>query len=141
MHINDAVVRVRYQETDQMGVAYHGNYYTWFEVGRSSFFRSLGYTYKQLDQEGIILPVIESSCSYKTAAKYDDELWIRTKIKNLKGVRIVFEYEIIRKKDEELLAKGETIHAFVDKTLKPVNFKKRNPKIWDLLHACFEEVK
>lgn len=141
MHINDGYVRVRYEETDQMGVAYHGNYYTWFEVGRSSFFRSLGYTYLQLEEEGIILPVIESNCSYKIPAKYDDELLIKTKINQLKGVRLEFEYNIIRKIDEELLAKGKTVHAFVNKSLKPVNFKKENPKIWNLLSDCLEEVK
>ncbi|QEK11593.1 acyl-CoA thioesterase [Crassaminicella thermophila] len=141
MYINDGYVRVRYEETDQMGVAYHGNYYTWFEVGRSSFFRSLGYTYAQLEKEGIILPVIESHCFYKSAAKYDDELLIRTRIKKLKGVRLEFEYEIIRKEDEALLAKGTTIHAFVNKNLKPVNCKKQNPKVWSLLRNCLDEVK
>ncbi|MCT4620855.1 MAG: acyl-CoA thioesterase [Marinisporobacter sp.] len=141
MHTNDGYVRVRYEETDQMGVAYHGNYYTWFEVGRSSFFRSLGYTYAQLEEEGIILPVIESHCAYKIAAKYDEELAIRTSIKKLKGVRLEFSYEVIRKEDEAVLATGSTIHAFVNKTLKPVNFKKVNPKVWKILNDCVDEVK
>jgi len=136
MHINEAQVRVRYQETDQMGVAYHGNYYTWFEVGRSDFFRSLGYTYAQLEKEGIIMPVISSYCEYKIPAKYDEELLIRTKIQNLKGVRLEFNYQIIRKEDEVLLAQGNTIHAFVEKSMKPVNFKKVNPGIWELLNNC-----
>lgn len=137
---NDAYVRVRYQETDQMGVAYHGNYYTWFEVGRSSFFRAKGYTYAQLESENIILPVIESHCEYKIAAKYDDELIIRTKIKKLKGVRIEFEYSLIRKKDEVLLSKGTTLHAFVNKSLKPINFKKANKEVWEMLNNCIKEV-
>lgn len=141
MHTNDGYVRVRYEETDQMGVAYHGNYYTWFEVGRSSFFRSLGYTYAQLEEEGIILPVIESHCAYKIAAKYDEELVIRTSIKKLKGVRLEFSYEVVRKEDEVVLAIGSTIHAFVNKTLKPINFKKVNPKVWKILNDCVDEVK
>ncbi|MCT4606461.1 MAG: acyl-CoA thioesterase [Marinisporobacter sp.] len=141
MHTNDGYVRVRYEETDQMGVAYHGNYYTWFEVGRSSFFRSLGYTYAQLEEEGIILPVIESHCAYKIAAKYDEELVIRTSIKKLKGVRLKFSYEVVRKEDEVVLATGSTIHAFVNKTLKPINFKKVNPKVWKILNDCVDEVK
>ena len=82
MHINDVVIKVRYGETDQMGIAYHGNYFTWFEVGRSEFFNSLGYTYKKLEEEGIILPVIECSCEYIKPAKYFDEIIIRTKIKS-----------------------------------------------------------
>ncbi|TCO68769.1 acyl-CoA thioesterase [Marinisporobacter balticus] len=138
---NDAYVRVRYEETDQMGVAYHGNYYTWFEVGRSSFFRFLGYTYAQLEKEGTILPVIESHCEYKVAAKYDDELFIRTEISKLKGVRVEFTYKVLRKCDEALLANGTTIHAFVNKNLKPINFKKENPKLWGVLKNCVREVK
>jgi acyl-CoA thioester hydrolase len=87
------------------------------------------------------MPVIESNCSYKNSAKYDDELLIRTKINQFKGVRLEFEYEVIRKIDDKLLAKGKTMHAFVNKDLKPVNFKKQNPKIWSLLSDCIEGVK
>lgn len=139
MHTNDAEIRVRYQETDQMGIAYHGNYYTWFEVGRSSFFRSLGYTYAHLEEEGIILPVISCYCEYKIPAKYDDEVLIRTNIDMLKGVRIKFNYQIIRKSDEVLLAQGYTLHAFVDKSMKPMNYKRTNPYIWKLLSDCLKE--
>ncbi|MDF2546344.1 acyl-CoA thioesterase [Anaerosolibacter sp.] len=140
MYTNDAWLRVRYEETDQMGVVYNGNYYTWFEVGRSEFFRSLGYTYAQMEREGMILPVIESGCVYKIPAKYDDEILIRTRIEALKGIRLEFQYEIIRKEDGELLATGKTIHAFVDRSLKPVNFKKVNPKVWEILQDCMKEV-
>lgn len=133
MYTNDATIRVRYGETDQMGVVYHGNYYTWFEVGRSEFFNSLGYTYKTLEEEGIILPVTEGSCKYIKPAKYYDEIIIRTKVDALKGVRIVFDYEIIRKKDNVLLAKGKTTHAFVNKELKPIKMKRVNKKVWEIL--------
>jgi acyl-CoA thioester hydrolase len=139
MYTYDAMIRVRYAETDQMGVVYPGNYYTWFEVGRSEFFESLGYTYKRLEEEGIILPVIESSCQYIQPAKYYDEIIIRTKIDSLKGIRLTFNYEIIRKEDETVLAKGKTIHAFVDKSLKPVRIKKVNKKVWELLNNCITE--
>jgi len=136
MYTNDAIIRVRYGETDQMGVVYHGNYYTWFEVGRSEFFNSLGYTYKKLEEEGVILPVTESYCEYIKPAKYFDEVIIRTNIDSLKGVRITFNYEVIRKEDELLLAKGKTTHAFVNKELKPVKMKKVNQKVWDILQQC-----
>ncbi|WP_432402197.1 acyl-CoA thioesterase [Wukongibacter sp. M2B1] len=136
MYTNDAMIRVRYGETDQMGVVYHGNYYTWFEVGRSEFFNSLGYTYKRLEQEGIILPVTESHCEYIKPAKYFDEIFIRTRIDLLKGVRIAFVYEVIRKEDDVLLARGKTVHAFVNKELKPVRIKKANRKVWDILDRC-----
>lgn len=136
MYTNDAMIRVRYGETDQMGVVYHGNYYTWFEVGRSEFFNSLGYTYKKLEEEGIILPVIESYCEYIKPAKYFDEVIIRTNIDLLKGVRIVFNYEVIRKEDNILLANGKTTHAFVDKEMKPIKMKRVNQKVWNILQQC-----
>lgn len=123
MYKNDALVRPRYAETDQMGVIYHGNYYAWFEVGRSDFFRSLGYTYKRLEQEGIILPVVESSCKYIKPAMYDEEVLIRTYVEMQKGIRIGFKYEVLRKDDEVLLAEGRTLHAFVGKDLKPIRLK------------------
>ncbi|MCT4593704.1 MAG: acyl-CoA thioesterase [Anaeromicrobium sp.] len=139
MYKSEAFVRVRYEETDQMGVGYNGNYFTWFEVGRNEFFRSLGYTYKDLEISGVILPVIEANCKYIHAAKYDDELGIETRITMLKGVRLKFEYNVIRKADRVILAKGFTIHAFVSRDLKPLNFKKANPEIWNLLNDKLEK--
>jgi len=123
MYTNDAVIRPRYSETDQMGVIYNGYYYMWFEVGRSEFFRSLGYAYKQLEQEGIILPLTESSCKYYKPAMYDEEVLIRTSVDYLKGIRLGFKYEVLRKEDGELLAEGKTLHAFVDSNLKPIRYK------------------
>lgn len=138
MYTYDAKVRVRYSETDQMEVVYHGNYYTWFEVGRSEFFRSLGYTYKELEEEGIILPVIESNCQYIQPARYYDDVIIRTRIHSFKGVRLTFAYEVIKKENHALLAKGRTVHAFVDKNLKPLRIKKVNRRIWELLQSCVD---
>ncbi|CCQ97974.1 Thioesterase superfamily protein [[Clostridium] ultunense Esp] len=126
-------IRVRYEETDQMGVVYHGNYFTWFDIGRTEFFRKLNIVYGQLEEEGILLPVIEANCEYIMPAKYDDEIIICTKLVKLKGVRLEFGYTLYRKEDNTLIAKGRTIHAFVDKNLKPINFKKRYREIWDLL--------
>jgi acyl-CoA thioester hydrolase len=126
-------IRVRYEETDQMGVVYHGNYFTWFDIGRTEFFRKLNIVYGQLEEEGILLPVIEANCEYIKPAKYDDEIIICTKLVKLKGVRLEFGYTLYRKEDNTLIAKGRTIHAFVDKNLKPINFKKRYREIWDLL--------
>lgn len=130
-------IRVRYQETDQMGVVYHGNYFTWFEVGRTDLLRKMGYTYKHLENENIMLPVIEVACNYKEPAKYDDEIIVESKVKEIKGIRISFEYTIIRKSDERLLATGTTTHAFVDTNLKPINFKKTHPVIYkELANYC-----
>jgi len=122
-----------------MGVIYHANYFNWFEIGRTSFFRSLGYDYKKLENQGVLLPVIDVGCIYKISAKYDDEIIIETYVQKLKGVRIKYGYNIIRKEDNILLAKGYTLHAFVDKELNPINFKKKYNELWNSLNDSIEE--
>lgn len=131
-------IRARYSETDQMGIIYHANYFNWFEVGRTEFFRKLGYNYKKLEEIGILLPVIDVGCKYKISAKYDDDIIIETWINKMKGVKIEYNYNIIRKRDNVLLAEGHTLHAFVDKDLKPVNFKKKHNDIWNKLLETME---
>ncbi len=101
------------------------------------FFRSLGYTYKRLEQEGIILPVVESSCKYFKPAMYDEEVLIRTTVELQKGIRIGFKYEVLRKEDETLLAEGRTLHAFVGTDLKPIRLKSLNEDF----RALLEKVK
>lgn len=133
-------IRVRYAETDQMGVVYHGNYFTWFEIGRTSLLRELGYSYKEMEQKDLMLPVVNVTCDYKESAKYDDEIQIKTTIKELKGVRITYQYYLYRKADLRLLAKGTTTHAFVDKGFKPINLKKHHPQIYDALSKIISEV-
>lgn len=137
--INETVIRVRYAETDQMGVVYHANYFIWFEIGRTAFFRSLNMNYGKLEDEDVLLPVIDVGCKYIVPAKYDDEIIIRTKLVKLKGVRLTYNYEIIRKEDGEILATGHTTHAFVDKNLKPVNFKKNFKDVWNVLKGTIDK--
>jgi len=138
---NKITIRARYSETDQMGVIYHANYFNWFEIGRTSFFRNLGYDYKQLENEGVLLPVIDVGCKYIVSAKYDDEIIIETYIENLKGVKIKYKYNIIRKRDNLLLAEGYTLHAFVNKNLRPINFKKKYNELWNKLNEAREKEK
>lgn len=106
-------LRVRYAETDQMGVVYHSNFIIWMEVGRVELLRSLGFTYREMEQDGYHLPVAEIKCRYKAPAKYDDVILIRTKIVNLRGYLIHFVYEILRDEDGTLLAEGESVHIVV----------------------------
>ncbi|WP_130807683.1 acyl-CoA thioesterase [Senegalia massiliensis] len=138
---NKTTIRARYSETDQMGVIYHANYFNWFEIGRTSFFRNLGYDYKKLENEGVLLPVIDVGCKYIVSAKYDDEIIIETYIEKLKGVKIKYKYNIIRKRDNLLLAEGYTLHAFVNKDLKPINFKKKYNELWNKLNEAIEKEK
>jgi len=108
----DTEIRVHYGETDKMEVVYYANYLNWFEIGRTEFFRSLGMTYRELEDNNIMLPVIEAYCKYLISALYDDLIIIRTKIELLKYTRICFAYDIIRENDKKLLAVGRTEHPF-----------------------------
>ena len=107
-------VRVRYAETDQMGVVYYANYYVWFEVGRTDLLRSAGGSYRDMERDGLQLPVIESHCEYRQPAKYDDELELRTTGSIVSPVRVKFSYELVRPADNATLAVGHTIHAALD---------------------------
>jgi acyl-CoA thioester hydrolase len=120
-----AHVRVRYAETDQMGVVYYANYLVWFEVGRTELLRSLGWSYREMEHEGIGLPVIEASCLYHRPARYDDELEIRTKGTLLSGVRMQFDYEIVRNPGGELIVSGRTLHAAVNGDGRPARLPAR----------------
>lgn len=116
-------VRVRYAETDQMGIVYYANYLVWFEIGRVELLRSLGLAYSQLETEHeCILPVVEASCRYRSPAKYDDEILIETRPVLLRGSVIKFGYRILRKapagEQPTLLAEGETVHVVCDEQFK-----------------------
>jgi acyl-CoA thioester hydrolase len=111
--VNDALVRVRYAETDQMRVVYHSNYFIWFEIGRVELLREIGFSYRELESDGYNLPVVEVRCRYKAPALYDDRLVIRTRIVNLRPSLITFSYQTIRQSDGALLAEGESIHIVV----------------------------
>ena len=108
-----AVIRVRYAETDKMGVAYHANYLDWFEVGRNEYCRQSGKAYKEWEAEGVMLPVVEAHCRYKSSLFYDDEALIETTISKLTRVSVEFSYRILHKDTGRLAAEGYTKHAFV----------------------------
>ncbi|CAL2055132.1 thioesterase family protein [Tenacibaculum sp. 190524A05c] len=117
---HSSIVRVRYGETDQMGVVYHGNYAQYFEIGRTEWLRSLGITYKYMEKTGIILPVISLNCNFKKSAYYDDELTIHTILKKAPSVKIEFDYEI-KNQHQELICTGSTTLAFIDsKSMRPI---------------------
>jgi len=109
--------RIRYGETDQMGVVYHGNYAQFLEMGRIDWLRSLDISYKNMEENNIILPVISLQCSFKKSAEFDDEITVKTTLKKIPAVKIEFEYEITNQKNE-LLTTGNTVLAFLNKTTK-----------------------
>src|ERR1700735_1556464 len=116
-------VRVRYAETDQMGVVYHANYLVWFEVGRVDFIRDMGLDYKTMEKEhNAMIAVIEASARYKAPARYDDEILVRTSLAGVRGTIVRFRYAVLRaaaqEADEQLLCEGETTHIVVNREMK-----------------------
>ena len=118
-------VRVRYADTDQMGVTYHANYLVWFEVGRTDWLRHHGWTYRDMEQEGIQLPVIEAFCRYLAPARYDDELEVHTRATLLTPVRVRFDYELRVSASGTLSATGYTVHAALGASGKPCRLPDR----------------
>jgi acyl-CoA thioester hydrolase len=112
-------IRVRYAETDKMGVVYYANYLVWFEVGRTDLLRERGWSYREMESDGFALPVVEASCEYRRPAHYDDELEVRTTGALLSAVRVRFDYRVVRVADAETLAEGFTVHASLDRDGRP----------------------
>jgi acyl-CoA thioester hydrolase len=131
--ICETTLRVRYAETDQMAVVYHSNYLIWFEVGRVELLRQLGFSYAEMERDGMNLPVVEVKCRYKHPARYDDELTIRTWLAQMRSSILRFQYEIVRKTDGRLLAEGESVHMVVGRDLKRSHLTE---KYWGALHAA-----
>jgi len=119
------MVRVRYAETDKMGVVYHSNYFVWFEVGRTDLLRNSGWTYREMEGEGLSLPVIEAHAEYKQPARYDDELEIRVAGALVSPARLRFSYEVVRAADSQLLVTGHTIHATIGRDGRPCRLPER----------------
>lgn len=146
-------LRVRYQETDQMGVVYHANYLNWFEIGRTEWIRSRGLTYRDLEQQGLKLPVTDAQIKYVQPAKYDDIVTVYTRLSELSGIRTSFEVEIrkiesdqsakldsfdyedrVTELEGERLVYGKTRHAWLGSDWKPVRIDREFPELFNLLH-------
>ncbi len=130
-------VRVRYAETDQMGVVYHANYLVWFEVGRVELIRSLGLDYKSMErEEGVHIAVVEVNVRYKSPARYDEELTIRTQIAGIRGSVVRFAYTLLR--GEVVLAEGATTHVVVDKAMRKAAMPARYLEVFRAAHVPVE---
>ncbi|WP_224242877.1 acyl-CoA thioesterase [Hyalangium gracile] len=119
----EARLRVIYGDTDQMGVVYHANYFRYFEFSRMEYFRLRGGSYRDMEREGYMLPIVEASCQYKSPAHYDDVLLIRPTVSELRRVSILFTYEVVRESEPTtVLCTGRTLHACVGRDGKPKRF-------------------
>ncbi|MGA9391206.1 MAG: thioesterase family protein [Candidatus Sulfotelmatobacter sp.] len=117
--VNETRLRVRYAETDQMGVVYHSNHFIWFEVGRVELLRQLGFSYRDMEKnDGCFIAVVEAKCRYRAPVRYDEEVLVRTELLNVRDSVIHFSYELRRNDDGVLLAEGETTHIVTDADMK-----------------------
>ncbi len=135
MHIHETKIRVRYSETDQMGYVYNGNYAQYYEVGRVEMLRSLGMTYQDMENTGVMMPLLELRSKFLKPAYYDQELTIKTTVKQLPGIRIIFDYELFNEA-AELINIGQTTLVFFDMEKKkpchpPEDFMSRIAKFFD----------
>ncbi len=126
-----AVIDVRYAETDQMGIAHHSMYAVWFEQARTELIAHLGWHYRDLEKEGLLLPLAELSVRYLKPSFYEDRLEIYTHVSKLTAAQLEFTYEVVR--DGVLIATGKTRHGCTDKDLKPINVKKHFPAVYAAL--------
>ena len=116
---NETRLRVRYAETDQMGVVYHSNHLIWFEVGRVELMRQMGFSYRDMErEEGLFIAVAEATCRYRAPIFYDQEVVVRTRLKQVRESVIIFSYELVGANDGALLAEGETTHIVTDSSMK-----------------------
>jgi acyl-CoA thioester hydrolase len=125
MRQSNSTVRVRYAETDKMGIVYYANYLVWFEIARTDWLRDTGWTYRAMEEEGVGLPVIEAHCDYKASARYDDELDVRATARLVSPVRLAFDYVVERGRDRATIATGYTVHACVDRDGRAVRLPAR----------------
>jgi len=129
--VGEVRLRVRYAETDQMGVVYHANYFIWFEVGRVELLRQLGFSYRDMEQnDQCFIAVVDARCRYKAPARYDDEVIVRTRLKNVRESLVHFGYELVRATDALMLAEGETTHIVTDGEMKVRTIPEKYMKVF-----------
>lgn len=129
---------VRYAETDRMGIVHHSNYPVWFEAGRTDFIKALGMPYSEVESKGFLLPLIELKCFFKGAARYEDEITVRTGLRKATYTRVAFCYEILKNNGAECITEGETVHVWTNRAIKPLNIRKHAPDIHQLLENALE---
>ena len=130
---------VRYAETDRMGIAHHSHYAVWFEQARTDWIKQLGMTYTQMEEMGILVPLVELQCRYRRPAHYEDVLEVETCLSALTRAKLEFSYTIRRQGDPTILCTGKTIHGIVGKGLRPLNLQKAFPEVFDLLHGQVQD--
>lgn len=140
MNIKPYLHHAKYYETDQMGIIHHSNYIRWFEEARIDFMNQIGLTYKKMEEEGIISPVLEINCKYQRMMYFDDLAIIKVKVSSYTGVRFVFEYEIFNQ-NKQLCTTGSSSHCFMNRNHHPISLKKIKPEYDELFKKSLNQIK
>ncbi|MBH0229413.1 acyl-CoA thioesterase [Halobacillus yeomjeoni] len=128
MKVVETPIQVRYQETDMMGVVYHANYLVWFEIGRTSFIESLGFKYAEIENQGVVSPVIDANVSFKNPVRYGDPVHVKTWVESYDGLRVTYGYEVVHENGQTAVS-GETKHVIVKKdNFRPVSIRRSFPE-------------
>lgn len=125
--------RARYNETDKMGVVHHSQYVNWFEVARTDWVKNLGLSYRRIEEEGLMIPVIGITVHYHSPAKYDDEIIVETKLSSYDSIKMTFAYKVFNHQTGRLLVDGTSTHCWTDLQMKPVSLRKKRPELHQLL--------
>ncbi|MFX3618064.1 MAG: acyl-CoA thioesterase [Sporolactobacillus sp.] len=126
-------LNARYNETDKMGVVHHSQYVNWFEIARTDWIKQSGLSYRRIEEEGLMMPVIEINVHYHSPARYDDQILIETSIKNYDSIKMSFQYKVYHKQSGKLLVDGSSTHCWTNLSLKPVSLKKKRPDLHELI--------
>ena len=139
--ISTTKVNVRYAETDQMGIVHHSVYPIWYELARTDLSKLAGFPYSKMEEDGVLTPLVELNCKYIKPAYYDDELVVTATVSKLTPARIVFYYEVFKDDSDKPINTGYTVHAIVNKDMRPINTKKLFPDIYQTMEKMMEEQK
>src|SRR5215212_9309885 len=131
--------RARYAETDAMGIVHHSRYIPWLEMGRTEFIRAHGYTYRELEEAGVLLAVVELHARYRAPARYDDPILVTTRLAEFGRVKLRFAYQVYNEANGQLLIEAETVHAYIGRDGRPIRITSQFPAIWARLQAVFEQ--
>ncbi len=133
MAVSEVKIRVRYNETGKMGFVHHSNYFNWFDLAQEKLIDDAGYDYTKVEAKGLKFIPISQNINYYAPAYYRDELTIRISVKEIKGIKMSFAYEILRQSDEKIIAKGESAHILMDSDLRPAIIKRELPELFERL--------
>lgn len=137
--ISKSKITVRYAETDRMGIVHHSVYPIWYELARTDLSKQAGFSYSKMEECGVMTPLVELNCKYISSATYDDELIVTATVSKLTPARVVFSYQVFKAENmDKPINTGYTVHAIVNKDMKPINSKKLFPDIYEAMERMME---